>query len=98
MRDLIPVLGMIFVLGPVATLMFSYTPLGRALVERLRGHANTTDDVVLDLQDEVDRLRDQIASQEHRFDDLHERVDFAERLLLRGSEAQERLGKVATPV
>ena len=38
MEDLIPILGIIFVIGPISALVFSWTPLGRAVVERLRGH------------------------------------------------------------
>jgi hypothetical protein len=89
-------LWVVFVLGPIATLAVSYTPLGRALIERLRGQANDTQ--VLDLQEEIALVREQMAEQDHRFDELHERVDFAERLLARGSAVPDQSEKVATPV
>ena len=92
MGELIPILAMTFVLGPIATLAFSYTPLGRALVERLRGRGRPQDDMLVDLHDEIERLRDHIAAQEQQFDELHERVDFAERILLRGQAL--RIGPV----
>ena len=98
MDELIPIIGMIFVLGPLATLAVSYTPLGRALVERLRGGEHRFDDGLLQLEDEIDRLREQIASQDRRFEELHDRLDFAERLLTRGSSVRDDAGEVATPV
>ena len=98
MGELIPILAMTFVLGPIASLAFSYTPLGRALVERLRGRSRPQDDMLVDLLDEIERLRDHIAAQEQQFDELHERVDFAERILLRGSGVPDRADRVVTPV
>ena len=88
----------IFVLGPIAAFAFSYTPLGRALIERVRGRAGQVDTLLLEMQDEIERFREQIADQEHRFEELHERLDFAERLLVRGSAASAESEEVATPV
>lgn len=89
-------LWVVFVLGPIATLAVSYTPLGRALIERLRGRAS--DNVLLDVQDELVRLGDQVAEQDHRIDELHERLDFAERMLGRGSDVPDEPEETATPV
>ena len=98
MDELIPIVAMIFVLGPIASLAFSYTPLGRAVVQRLRGRVSQPDDVLLDLQDEIDRLREQITNQDQRFEELHDRVDFAERLLVRRSGVRDEADQVVTPV
>ncbi len=98
MDELIPIIGMIFVLGPLATLAVSYTPLGRALVERLRGGEHRLDDGLLQLEDEIDRLREQIASQDQRFEELHDRLDFTERLLSSKSTVHDDAEEVATPV
>ncbi len=97
MEHLIPIFGIIFVIGPIASLVFSYTPLGRAVIERLRGRPNASDDGLLQLQDEIDRLHEQIGQQDLRFEELHERLDFAERLLTSRS-AEEEPGEVVTPV
>ncbi len=98
MRELIQILGMVFVLGPLATLAFSYTPLGRALVERIRGRGHRLDDGLLQMEDEIDRLREQVASQDQRFEELHDRLDFTERLLIRKSGVPDDAEEVATPV
>ncbi len=86
---LIPIFAIIFVIGPVSAWGFSYTPLGRAIVKRLSGTANAADDRLLELQDELERLREQIGQQGARFEELDDRLDFAERLLARGSPAAE---------
>lgn len=62
--SLIPILGIIFVIGPVSALVFSYTPLGRAIVNRLGSGAKVTDDRLLELQDELERLQEQIGYQD----------------------------------
>lgn len=89
-------LWVVFVLGPIATLAVSYTPLGRALIERLRGRVS--DRLLLDTQDEIARLGDQVAEQDRRIEELHDRLDFAERMLARGSSAPDQPAETATPV
>jgi hypothetical protein len=89
-------LWVVFVLGPIATLAVSYTPLGRALIERLRGHVS--DSPLRDIQDEIVRLGDQMVEHDHRINELHERLDFAERLLARGSDVPDEPEEKATPV
>ncbi len=89
-------LWVVFVLGPIATLATSYTPPGRALIERLRGRVS--DSLLLDMQDEIVRIGDQMAEQDRRIEELHDRLDFAERLLSRGSGVPDEPGETATPV
>jgi hypothetical protein len=89
-------LWVVFVLGPVATLAISYTPLGRALIERLRGQAR--DVQLMDMQDELERLGEQVAECDRRFDEVQDRLDFAERLLARGAEVPDEPTDAATPV
>ena len=95
MDELIPIIGMVLVLGPAALWAASVTPIGRALTDRLRGRG-AGDDRVLDLQDDVDRLHDHIAQQDQRIEELHERVDFTERLLA-GPTSSDR-EDASTPV
>ncbi len=87
--SLIPIVAIIFTLGPLSVLGFSYTPLGRAIVKRLSGTANAADDRLLEVQDELERLQEQLVQQDARFEELHDRLDFAERLLARGSPAAD---------
>lgn len=96
--SLVPILAIILVLGPVSALGFSYTPLGRAIVKRLGGTANASDDRLLELQDGVERLQELIGNQDVRFEELHDRLDFAERLLARGSQVVDEYEGVVTPV
>lgn len=96
--SLVPILAIILVLGPVSALGFSYTPLGRAIVKRLGGTANASDDRLLELQDGVERLQELIGIQDARFEELHDRLDFAERLLARGSQVVDEYEGVVTPV
>ena len=96
--SLIPIVSIILVVGPLSALGFSYTPLGRAVVKRLNGSANASDDRLLELQDEIERLQEHVGQSDARFEELHDRLDFAERLLARGSAEVERPERVATPV
>jgi hypothetical protein len=72
-----------FIFGGGTLFLLSISPVGKALAERIRGHAPPAQDP--ELLAEVDALRQEVA-------ELHERVDFAERLLSRGAERSE-LGK-----
>ncbi len=94
---LIPILAIILVVGPVSALGFSHTPLGRAIVKRLGGTASASDNRLLELQEEVERLHEQIGQHDARFEELHDRLDFTERLLARGSTATEEPKRVVTP-
>ena len=79
--DMEGVLAITFIFGGGTLFLLSVSPVGRALAERIRGQAPPAQDP--ELLAEVDALRHEVA-------ELHERVDFAERLL---SQRQEQ-GKV----
>ncbi len=66
------VLAVIFIFGGGTLFLLSMSPVGKAFAERIRGSASPAQDPQL-LAD-VDALRQEVA-------ELHERVDFAERLL-----------------
>jgi len=75
-------LAIVFIFGGLTVFGLSMSPVGRALAERIRGRA------VVQLEPEVlaelDELRADVA-------ELHERLDFAERMLAR----REEPGKLA---
>jgi len=73
MEDILAII-LIFGGGTVTALAFS--PVGRALAERIRGAPPPADQ---ELFAEVDQLRDDV-------EELRERLDFAERLLSRAPE------------
>jgi hypothetical protein len=72
-----------FLFGGGTLFLLSLSPVGRALADRLRGRVERVQDP--ELLAEVDALRNEVA-------ELHERVDFAERVLLSNHERNE-LGK-----
>ena len=71
-----------FLFGGGTLFLLSISPVGRALAERIRGRVPPVQDP--ELLAEVDALRQEVA-------ELHERVDFAERLL--SSQDRQELGK-----
>jgi hypothetical protein len=72
-------LFIVIVFGGGMVVLLSKTEIGRAIAARIRGetHAAGTDPTLVE---EVDRLRTEVA-------ELHERMDFAERLLAAKREA-----------
>jgi len=73
----------------LGTVGVSFSPLGRALADRLRGRGR---DPALDAG-EVDALRDEVQGLRHHMEELAERQDFTERLL---AQARER-GQLQAP-
>jgi hypothetical protein len=71
-----------FIFGGGTLFLLSISPIGKALADRLRGRAGPQQDP--ELLAEVDSLRQEVA-------ELHERVDFAERML--SSHERPELGK-----
>lgn len=76
------ILAITFLFGGGTLVLLSFSPVGKALAERLRHGrvplpAPEVDDA---LYDEVDRLRVEVS-------EIHERLDFAERLLADRSQA-----------
>jgi hypothetical protein len=82
--DIEGILAITLIFGGGTLFLLSISPVGRAFADRLRGHAAPTQDP--ELLEEVDALRQEVA-------ELHERVDFAERILLKSQERHEPLGK-----
>jgi len=85
--DMEGILAITLIFGGGTLFLLSISPVGRALADRLRGRVEPAHDP--ELLAEVDALRQEVA-------ELHERVDFAERILLKGPERHE-LGKGEVP-
>jgi len=78
------VLAIILIFGGGTVTALSFSPVGRAFAERLRGkHAAGVPDPAV--YEELDHLRQDVT-------ELQERVDFAERMLAKSREAGE-IGK-----
>ena len=83
MQRLAAAIATFFLLAPVAAFPFSYTPLGGALMDRLRSRAADADPRSLDMHEEIERLQDHVGDQTQRLEELHDRLDSSERLLAR---------------
>jgi hypothetical protein len=81
--DVEGILAIILIFGGGTLFLLSISPVGKALADRLRGNVEPMQDP--ELLGEVDALRQEVA-------ELHERVDFAERILLKSHDRNE-LGK-----
>jgi hypothetical protein len=69
-----------FIFGGGTLFLLSISPIGKALADRLRGRAEPVQDP--ELLAEVEALRSEVA-------ELHERMDFAERILSSSHERSE---------
>jgi hypothetical protein len=78
--DLEGLFAITFLFGGGTLILLSISPVGRALADRLRGRVEHPQDP--ELLAEVDALRQEVA-------ELHERVDFAERILLNSPDRKE---------
>lgn len=74
------ILAITLIFGGGTLFLLSVSPVGRALADRLRGQAQPAQDP--ELLAEVDALRQEVA-------ELHERVDFAERILMKSQDRHE---------
>jgi hypothetical protein len=72
------ILAIIFLFGGGTCVFLSFSPVGRAIAERIRGKG-APPAVDPELLAEVDALRQEVS-------ELHERVDFTERLLAQNQE------------
>lgn len=77
------VLAIVFLFGGASLIGFSFTPLGRALADRIR-HGAQPQGAAPDhaVYDELERVRQELG-------ELQERVDFTERLLAEREPARE---------
>lgn len=81
------ILALILIFGGGTSIALSFSPVGRAFADRLR-HGPVpiaAPDPDPAIYDELDRLRAEV-------NELHERVDFTERLLASGKDADAAEG------
>ncbi len=76
------VLAITFIFGGGTLFLLSVSPIGKAYAERIRAKTHELAPPDPQVLAELDELRGQIS-------ELHERVDFAERLLAERREAQQ---------
>ena len=73
------ILAIIFLFGGGTVAMLAFSPVGKAIAERIRGKAQAPDPEVLA---ELDQLRQEVL-------ELQERADFTERLLAQQRDAAQ---------
>jgi hypothetical protein len=78
--DMEGVLAITFIFGGGTLFLLSISPVGKAIAERIRHGGNIVAEPDPALLAEVDALRQEVA-------ELHERVDFTERMLSQPREA-----------
>jgi len=78
--DMEGILAITLIFGGGTLFLLSLSPVGRAFADRLRSHGVAAADP--ELLAEVDALRQEVA-------ELHERVDFTERILLKTKDRHE---------
>ncbi len=71
------ILALILIFGGGTLIAISFSPVGRAIADRIRGQAPAEPDPAL--YEELERVRGELS-------ELHERVDFTERLLAQRRE------------
>ena len=82
MNNLEDILAIIFLFGGGTIAAISFSSIGRAIADRIRGRGETTDPQLLE---ELDRMRIEMS-------EIQERLDFAERMISQQKDAP-RLGE-----
>jgi len=80
--DVAPLIAMFTLSVTAAAVLILRGPLGRAFAERIAGRRGGDDPEVARLRQEVDELRGELGA-------VQERLDFAERMLVREREAEQ---------
>ena len=81
--DIEGILAIVLIFGGGIVISVSFSPVGRAIAERIRGRTEPQMDPAV--YEELERMRGELS-------ELHERVDFTERLLAKGHERESLPG------
>ncbi len=84
------ILALVLIFGGGACIALSFSPIGRALADRIRGKSASTDggELRAELAEHKDALNQELEAVRHELAELAERMDFAERLLAKGRESE----------
>ena len=85
------ILTVILIFGGGACVAMAFSPIGRALADRIRGKSATPGgaDVRTELAEHKEALDQELESVRREVAELAERMDFAERLLAKNREGQK---------
>jgi len=79
------ILALVLIFGGGTLVAISFSPIGRAIAERIRGGGSLEAGPDPAVYEELERMRGEMA-------ELQERVDFTERLLSRARESEQLPG------
>ena len=87
------ILALILIFGGGACIAMSFSPIGRALADRIRGKSATPagGEVRTELAEHKEALDQELEAVRREVAELAERMDFAERLLAKNRDGQ-RIG------
>jgi hypothetical protein len=86
------ILAIIFIFGGGACIVLAFSPIGRALADRIRGKTSSVEgELRNELAEHKETLAQEVDAVRREMAELAERVDFAERLLAKTREGQ-RIG------
>lgn len=87
------ILAIIFIFGGMSAIAISFSPIGRAIADRIRGKSGAAggEELRAELAEHKQALVDELDGVRREVAELAERVDFAERLLAKQREGQ-RIG------
>jgi hypothetical protein len=82
------ILALILIFGGGACIALAFSPIGRAVADRIRGKSSSGDggEVRTELAEHKDALNQELETVRREVAELAERLDFAERLLAKNRE------------
>lgn len=91
--DIEGILAILLIFGGGALCAISFSPVGRAFADRIRGEVAAPEGAELraELAEHKDALNQELEGVRHEVAELAERLDFAERLLAKNRDGQ-RIG------
>jgi hypothetical protein len=91
--DIEGILAILLIFGGGALIAISFSPLGRAVADRIRGKAAAPEagELRAELAEHKEALDQELETVRHELAELAERLDFAERLLAKQQRDGERL-------
>ena len=82
------ILAIVFLFGGGTLAAVAFSPIGRALADRIRGKAGNLDGLSGELADHREQTATEMASLQQQVGELAERLDFAERMLSKQKDAE----------
>jgi hypothetical protein len=92
--DIEGVLAILLIFGGGALTAISFSPVGRAVADRIRGKAAAPEagELRAELAEQKDALNQELDAVRHEVAEIAERLDFAERLLAAKNRDAQRIG------